>query len=316
MSNMCRNRTGMEIHMIYCGWDGGGTKTEVCLLDDTGRTKTAVFGPLNPNGATRDRVPETVKDCVNYMKEQAGSLDAVGGLVVGMAGISNQSARSLVEKALADAGWTGPLRLLGDQEIALTGALEGPGLLLIAGTGSVCCGRDAGGNLFRVGGYGYLIDDGGSGWAIGREILAAVVRAEDGRESATVFTDWVFRRLNIASVPELITWLYAPETGKREVAALASLLPDALAQGDEAAEAIAANAANDLAEMAETGWKKSGLEKGDLALTGSILQQIPAIREALETRLARSCPLLRITLPMATPAEGAAKIAQKIFAKQ
>ena len=68
--------------------------------------------------------------------------------------------------------------------------------------------------------------------------------------------------------------------------------------------------------MAETGWKKSGLEKGDLALAGSILQHIPAVREALEARLARSCPRLRVTLPMATPAEGAAKIAQKIFAKQ
>ena len=167
--------------MLYCGWDGGGTKTEVCLLDETGRIASAVFGPLNPNGAARDRVPETVKACVNYMKEQAGSLSEIAGLVVGMAGISNLSARSLLENALADVGWTGPLRLLGDQEIALAGAVEGPGMLLIAGTGSVCCGRDAAGNLFRVGGYGYLIDDCGSGWAIGRDILSAVVRAEDGR---------------------------------------------------------------------------------------------------------------------------------------
>ena len=59
--------------MLYCGWDGGGTKTEVCLLDDTGRTKTAVFGPLNPNGATRDRVPETVKDCVDRKSTRLNS---------------------------------------------------------------------------------------------------------------------------------------------------------------------------------------------------------------------------------------------------
>ena len=250
------------------------------------------------------------------MKDQAGSLSEIAGLVVGMAGTSTLSARALLEKALADAGWTGPLRLLGDQEIALAGAVESPGMLLIAGTGSVCCGRDAAGNLFRVGGYGYLIDDCGSGWAIGRDILAAVVRAEDGRGPATVFTQGVFQRLRLASVPQLITWLYAPETGKRDVAALASLLPEALSQGDKAAEAIAAKAANDLAEMAETGWEKSGLEKGSLALTGSILLHVPAVRDQLEARLSRSCPRLRITLPMATPAEGAAKIAQKIFAKQ
>ena len=302
--------------MLYCGWDGGGTKTEVCLTDDAGRTRTAVFGPLNPNGASRERVPETVRACIQHMKEQAGSLAEVGGLVVGMAGISNLSARTMVETALADAGWTGPLRLMGDQEIALAGAVEGPGMLLIAGTGSVCCGRDADGNLFRVGGYGYLIDDCGSGWAIGRDILAAVVRAEDGRGPATAFTNTVFERLQIVSVGELITWLYAPETGKREVAAMASLLPGALEKKDAAAEAIALQAADDLAEMAETGWKRSGLEKGELALTGSILLRIPAVREALEARLGQTCPGLRITRPRATPAEGAAKIAQKFFAKQ
>ena len=78
--------------MLYCGWDGGGTKTEVCLTDETGRTlASAVFGPLNPNGASPEQVSETVKQCVLYMKEQAGTLADIGGLVIGMAGISNRA---------------------------------------------------------------------------------------------------------------------------------------------------------------------------------------------------------------------------------
>ena len=300
--------------MLYCGWDGGGTKTEVCLADETGRKlASAVFGPLNPNGASRDQVMETVKQGVRYMAEQAGGLDRIGGLVVGMAGISNRSARTLLEEALAEAGWTGPYRLAGDQDIALAGAVDGPGALLIAGTGSVCCGRDAEGNAFRVGGYGYLIDDVGSGWAIGRDILKAVIRAEDGRSPATVLTGLVFGKLNISSVGEMITWLYAPDTGKKEVAALSSLLPAALEKQDAAAEAVAAKAAEDLAELAETGWKKSGLAAGELAVTGSILLKLPAVRNAVEQRLRRTCPLLRVTEPRATPAEGAAKMAFQIF---
>ena len=302
--------------MLYCGWDGGGTKTEVCLTDETGRvTASAFFGPLNPNGASPERVSDTVKQCVLYMKEHAGALSEIGGLVIGMAGISNRGASAFVKNALASAGWTGPFCLTGDQEIALAGAVDGPGMLLIAGTGSVCCGRDIKGQPFRVGGYGYLIDDAGSGWAVGRSILAAVVRAEDGRGPATVLTGLVFERLKIKTVGDQITWLYTPETGKREVAALASLLPDALDRQDAAAAAIARQAASDLADLAETGWKKTGLKEGNLAVTGSILLRIPVIRSLLEERLSRTCPLLRVAEPLGTPAEGAAKMACESSAK-
>jgi len=307
--------------MLYCGWDGGGTKTEVCLADEAGRRlASAVFGPLNPNGAARDRVVETVRQGILYMAEAAGSLSAVGGLVVGMAGISNRSAAALVENALKEAmdetGGAVPFRLAGDQEIALAGAVEGAGALLIAGTGSVCTGRNAEGRPFRVGGYGYLIDDAGSGWDIGRGILAAVVRAEDGRGPDTALTQLVFDKLGCSSVGEMITWLYAPETGKKDVAALAALLPAALEQQDAAAETISRQAADSLAELAETGWRKSGLQAGELAVTGSILLHVPAIRNALEQRLHRTCPLLRVTEPHGTPAEGAAKMARQIFQKK
>ena len=65
-----------------------------------------------------------------------------------------------------------------------------------------------------VGGYGYLIDDGGSGYALGRDILTAVVRAADGRGPATALTQAVFAALGVQSVGEIITWLYAPATGQ------------------------------------------------------------------------------------------------------
>lgn len=80
----------------------------------------------------------------------------------------------------------------------------------MAGTGAICCGRDGAGNRTRVGGYGYLIDDGGSGYALGRDILTAVVRAADGRGPATALTQAVFAALGVRSVGEIITWLYAP----------------------------------------------------------------------------------------------------------
>ena len=112
--------------MYYCGWDGGGTKTGVCLLDGAGRVLgEAAFGPLNPNDASRETVLQTVGEAISYMKKQPGGLAACGGLVIGAAGISNARVAALLSGAVADCGYTGKLRLLGDQEIALAAVRAG-----------------------------------------------------------------------------------------------------------------------------------------------------------------------------------------------
>ena len=208
-----------------CGWDGGGTKTQVLCLTQEGRVAgEGTFGPLNLNGAEEEKIAATIRESVAFMAGQPGGLAGCGALVIGTAGVSNRAAVELVTRAVRQCGYKGPLRLLGDQEIALAGAIDGPGAVLVAGTGAICCGRDGAGNRTRVGGYGYLIDDGGSGYALGRDILTAVVRAADGRGPATALTQAVFAALGVQSVGEIITWLYAPATGKKEVAALAPLL--------------------------------------------------------------------------------------------
>lgn len=298
--------------MLYCGWDGGGTKTEVAIVDDHGSpVASATFGPLNINGADAARIRETVSAAMSFMAAQWGGLPNYGALVVGMAGVSNREAAPRLSAALRDAGWSGPLSIVGDQEIALSGAIQGHGAVLIAGTGSICFGRDPLGHFFRVGGYGYRIDDVGSGYAIGRDILTAVVRAGDGRSRPTLLTDLVFSALGLEDIGSLITWLYADTTGKKEIASLARLLESALARQDEAALSIAARSAEDLAELVLTGWRKSGMRDGELALTGSILNHNEWIRHQTTLRISRALPALRIREPLASPAIGAARLAFK-----
>lgn len=297
---------------IAAGWDGGGTKTRVCLTDEYGK-ELAVrdFGPLNINGASEEVVRQSIRDCVQFMQDTCGDAMECPELVIGMAGVSNRHATAFVEQTVRDAGFRGHLQFLGDQEIALAGAITGHGAVLIAGTGSVCCGRDQSGTLFRVGGYGYLIDDPGSGYAIGRDILTAVVRAVDGRGRATCLKDLVFRELKTDEVRGLITWLYAPATGKKEVAAITRLLPEALKAGDEAALAIAEKASEDLADIVLAGWKKTGMEDGELALTGSILEHFDGIREGMAQRVHAVFPNIEIGFPRSDPAHGAASLACK-----
>lgn len=296
-----------------CGWDGGGTKTEMLCLDGSGRTLAQGFaGPMNLNGASRAGVAATVREAVEWMARHApGGLDACEGLVIGAAGISNAAAAALLTEAARQAGYGGPLALRGDQEIALAGAIEGPGAVVIAGTGSIGYGRDADGRIIRVGGWGHVIDDGGSGYAIGRDILAAVVRAADGREGPTCLTEQVFARLGIAAVPGLITWLYRPETTKRDVAALAPLLLEALEQADPTAQGIAERAAGALAEMAEVLWRRLNLTEGELALTGSIIDHFPSIRQEIVRRCGERYPGIRVIAPRHSPAWGAASLARR-----
>lgn len=293
-----------------CGWDGGGTKTQVLCLTPEGRALTeGTFGPLNLNGAEEEKIAATIRESVAFMTGQPGGLAGCGALVIGTAGVSNRAAVELVTRAVRQCGYAGPLRLLGDQEIALAGAIDGPGAVLVAGTGAICCGRDGAGHRVRVGGYGYLIDDGGSGYALGRDILTAVVRAADGRGPATALTEAVLAALNAHGVGEIVTWLYAPATGKKEVAALAPLLLPALEQEDAAALAIARAAAEELALLACTAWKNLGLDRGELALTGSILQRYPRIRQEVAQRCLARHPHMKIIDPRGSAAFGAARLA-------
>lgn len=296
----------------YCGWDGGGTKTEVYCIDDTGACiADECFGPLNFNGVPRERVEQTVRDSLAFMNSLPGGLNACKALTIGMAGASNLKATQGMNDFVRAGGFTGKLDVIGDHVIALAGAIRGAGAVLVAGTGAVCRARSSSGESYGVGGYGYLIDDLGSGYAIGRDILASVARADDGRNAPTCFTDMVFKRLGITNIREMITWLYSPDTGKREVASLAPLLKEGLEAGDAAAQQIAEKAAHDLSELAITAWKHTGDADFELALTGSILNHYPTIRARVIEICQSECPGINIISPRHSPAYGAAMLAME-----
>lgn len=296
--------------VFFSGWDGGATKTAVRLVDASGRLIAEnSFGPLNLNGTSPEAVRRHVADAIAWTAQQSGGSSLCGGLVIGAAGVSNLNVRAALEADVRAAGYSGPLRILGDQEIALHGAIRTYGAVLIAGTGSVCFGRDPAGAYFRTGGRGYLIDDEGSGYAIGRDILAAAVRAADGRLPQTCLLDLVYGYLKTDTPEGIVSWVYAPATGKKEIAALSPLLLDALAREDAAALRIAEKAAAALTELVTAAWQNARMTDGELALTGSILQHYPLIREGVIQALKKDLPALRVGDPLGTPAEGAAALA-------
>ena len=292
------------------GWDGGGTKTAVVYMDLDGIVLgQAGFGPLNPNGNSPDQVRKTVRDAIADMRNMPCGLPGCVLLQIGFAGVSNPSARMLLEGAVREEGFTGELRLAGDHETMLYGAVGREGAVLISGTGSVALGRNSRGETFRCGGWGHVIGDEGSGYAIGREILTAVARAQDGRGTNTCLTGQVFQALSISDMGELIRFVYDPATDKARIASLAPLLISALAKGDEAANTIADKASAELFLMAATVIGRLSLETGEIALSGSILTQISPIRQKVESALASRYPALSCIEPRQDAAMGAAHMA-------
>jgi N-acetylglucosamine kinase-like BadF-type ATPase len=303
--------------MAYvAGWDGGGTKTAVVYMGLGGAVLgRAVFGPLNPNGASYEQVAATVREAAAGMKSMPGGLMGCVCLQVGFAGASNPSARKLLEDAIRAEGFSGKLCLNGDHETMLYGAVGGEGAVLISGTGSVALGRNSKGETFRCGGWGYLIGDEGSGYAIGRDILKAVAKANDGCGPQTCLTKRVFETQHISGMGELIRFVYDPDSDKSRIASLAPLLTGALAVGDEAAKAIAVRAAEELVLLASTVIGRLSLNAGSIAFSGSILTQMTAIRQMVEAELKARFPLLSVIEPRQDAAAGAAAMALEAAVK-
>ena len=181
---------------------------------------------------------------------------------------------------------------------------------VIAGTGSICYGQSTDGREARSGGWGSLMDDEGGGFALGRDALAAAVRAEDGRIAPTVLHDAVFEALQVGAVRELIGKIYAPGFGKREVAALAPLVGAAAEQGDAAALQIVEKAGRELALLVRPVAEKLGLQSARIAFAGSVLQKCAPVRSAAQTQLQTLLPQLTLAEPQGDAAAGAVLLAR------
>ncbi|WP_326998685.1 BadF/BadG/BcrA/BcrD ATPase family protein [Cohnella kolymensis] len=220
----------------------------------------------------------------------------IGALRTGLysaAGLSNPSNINRLTSNVREFGYVGGLLIVGDQETALCGAQEDEfGVILIAGTGSICYGKNQSGVSHRAGGFGYLIDDEGSGYSIGRDLLTAVVKAHDGRSAETAITGMVYRQLQVESVQQIIGFVYDKQTNKKDIAALAPILSEACAMGDKAALIIAAKSAHSLFELVVPVVEKLSLQEGVLAMSGSVLLRNAFVREAFEQKLKESYPQL------------------------
>lgn len=294
------------------GLDGGGTKTAMEVKGLEGEVLLRYeAGGLNYNSRPEEELALTLRTLTDQLSCLEGGLAGCDMLCISTAGISNPKARDFFEKILRGAGLFCDIIFVGDQVGALYGALgKGEGIILISGTGSICYGRNKEEAEARAGGWGHLIDDEGSGYAIGRDILSAAVRSYDHRSGESILLPLVLKAIGGVSIQDIIQYTYQASS-KKEIAALAPLLSEALQHQDGAAAAIVSKAAAELVKLVLPVAKKLRLEQGELALSGSILLHCRELRQEVEQELTKELPELVLAEPRQDSASGAALIALK-----
>jgi N-acetylmuramic acid 6-phosphate etherase len=270
---------------LFAGIDGGATRARAVVLDERGRTRARREGPagiVNPDDVCAGA--DAAAALARAVLADAGADLAAGArataLCCGLAGAGRAQEREAVRVALILAGVADHVLVVGDAEAAMADAFgNAPGVLLIAGTGSIAWARSADGAVIRVGGWGHLLGDEGSGYAIGLAALRRVARAADGRAADTLLTD-VLLGVTAARAPEDLV-RFAAAAGKRGIAALA---PEVLAcadAGDAAAAAIRDEAVAALVRLATTAARRAGLQQPAVALTGGLLDHHRPLRAPL-----------------------------------
>lgn len=295
------------------GIDAGGSSARWLLLGADGEPLgQGRLGPVSAIDLGREGSPALAN--LSALVDEALAAGRPGRVVAGVTGLDTASPEArrlevfLQERlGLGD----GAVTVLGDVVTAYLSAFEpGEGVLVYAGTGSVSVhvGRDGG--VLRAGGHGYLIDDAGGGYWIGREALKHLLRAADaaGVPPSGRLASAVFGALGGSDWPTVRAAVYGG--GRAKVASLTPAVALAASRGDAVAREVLAAAGRELARLATVVFGRLG-QVMPVALAGGVAGAGPALVGPLEEALPAGT---RLTVSTAPPVAAAAELARQLAA--
>ena len=311
-----RSPRHLRSHNLVVGVDGGGTKTEAVVMDVNYEVLGAgVSGPSNPLRVGVANAAAAVREAIDRACEGSQlRLTDLRMAEVGLAGARREELRSRMREVLTDTGIP-EIEVVGDADIALYGATDGePGLVVIAGTGSVCCGTNGRGKQICAGGWGPLVgDEGGASW-IARKALRAIARGADGRGPQTVLADAAIAYFHISSADDLSTAIYAPTITNERIAGFARRVAKAAKAKDQIAEEILAEAGKELGIAAAAVIRKLKMEREvfQVAFVGGVFNDggelvLAPMRDEVNKTASRAY----LAPPRFSPAVAAARMARE-----
>ena len=296
---------------IVIGIDGGGSKTRAMVADEHGGMIGDVVGPgsaVRPGQADASAavIADVVRDALASC-EMTHVVPRV--LCVGVAGVGRETERQELWQALMERDVAEEVVIHSDFSVALDDAFgDGPGVLLISGTGSVAFGRGPTGTTARCGGWGPVFGDEGGGAWIGRRALSVVSAASDGREPETALTGAVLTAAQVNEVSELIAWAAQGTPGT--IASLAPVVMSVADAGDLRANAIVSLAVEELSLHIRALARQLFVDERasvPVALTGGMLRRGTVLRKRLEHRLRSAVPGAQVSAEEVLPVRGAVR---------
>ncbi|MGH7468891.1 MAG: N-acetylglucosamine kinase [Longimicrobiales bacterium] len=270
----------------FVGIDGGGTQTVAVLTDAAGMPLAQAEGPSGRINVLEPAAGAALlAELTQEVARRAGLTRQLSSLCCALSGAGRPAEREALELALLQTGVAQTVVIVPDAEAALQDAFgAGPGLLLISGTGSIAWGRAESGELARCGGWGYLLGDEGSGYAIGLAALRAALRAHDGRAGDTQLLPLVLQHMEIEQPEALIR--RAAEASRADIAALAPVVIGAAAT-DPMAAGIVENATRELAQHVAALHARLGpwTATVPIAFSGGLIAPGRPLRTLLESAL-------------------------------
>lgn len=300
------------------GIDGGGTKTHCLLakLDGTvihecyGGPSNFLVQGIEPVSAT---LLSLITSCIEKINISFTEIDV---MLLGTTGAGRRSDAERLENGfinfLAEKKIKlNQFRVESDARIALEGAFSGkPGSILIAGTGSIMFGKDAQGNIHRVGGFGRYLGDEGSGYVLGRKGLVAVSKEFDGRGKATLISAFVKEKFRIDSPEILITEIYK---NNFDIASVAPLVIEAAEMNDQLALRIIEDETDELLLHISTMQKKLSEKVLLTAFIGGIITHENIYSNSLRKKIDENLPNVVVKETENSPAMGAVLMAKQIL---
>ena len=286
----------------YLGIDGGGTKTEFCLADETGQViTTCVLGGSNPNDLGMDHTCAILRKGIT---EVCGSIPyGKVSVYAGIAGAGSGTHGENLTKYLQSMGFANAI-CGSDAKNAIAASLgDRNGIITIMGTGNVTFVQKNG-QLHKIGGFNYLFDEGGSGFTVGRAALAYALRAEERGAPETVLYRLVLKKCGSKTVLDRLTDFYVE--GKRAVADFAPLVFEAYDQGDPTAAAILRENAAVIADQINFGTTMLSEECPEVVLVGGLTKRADVFLPLIKEKLNTGCCLRAFA---GRPVEGALRLA-------
>jgi glucosamine kinase len=298
----------------YLGIDGGGTKTTCAVGDESRLLATAVAGPSNIVRVGEARTRESLEQAVHQACAAAGI--APGEIVracIGAAGAAHPDLAAKVRQILA-AILPPPIVVVGDMQIAWEAAFDaGPGIIVNAGTGSFAYGRDAQGNAFRAGGWGFAIGDEGSAHWIGREAVSAVLRESDRHAASSqnsMLAGALLKTWKVTSLADLARAANAVPPPN-----FAALFPAVVASNDDLAAQVLTRAGRELAHIAAVVLARlftaPETRTVPVAMIGGVFRHAPVVRQVFYNELRALDPRAEVNPEVVEPVEGALRLARK-----